>query len=141
MSHRGGRHAFPPRPAAARLDGDGAPFPGGSGLGGGLSCGHEDGVHLAWGDLGILVGSLRLGPASPHLVNGLIGALPWTTTCLVAQGLCLSAVLLILALRESDAPFARTAFRLFDTGEAGRSRRLRLASTCHRGHRYELYPL
>ena len=99
----------------------------------------------AKGDLGllvgILVGSLTLGSASPHLVNGLIGTLPWTTVYLVAGALCLSAGLLILAFREGEAGFARTVFRLRDIGEAWRSPQLRLANLGYIGHMWELYAM
>ncbi|KAA2244027.1 MFS transporter [Salinarimonas soli] len=99
----------------------------------------------ARGDLGllvgILVGSLTLGSASPHLVNGLIGTLPWTTVYLVAGALCLAAGPLILAFREGGAPFARSVFRLSDIGEAWRSPRLRLTNLGYFGHMWELYAM
>jgi MFS family permease len=99
----------------------------------------------AQGDLGlligILVGSLTLGSASPYLVNGLIGTLPWTTVYLVSGGLCLAAGLLILGFREGGVSFARTVFRFADIGEAWRSQRLRLANLGYFGHMWELYAM
>jgi len=99
----------------------------------------------AKGDLGvlvgILVGSLTLGSASPHLVNGLIGTLPWTTVYLVAGGLCLAAGVLILAFREGEARFTPTRFRFADMAEAWRSPRLRLANLGYVGHMWELYAM
>lgn len=99
----------------------------------------------AKGDLGvlvgILVGSLTLGSASPHLVNGLIGTLPWTTIYLIAGSLCLAAGVLILAFREGPGQFAPTRFRFADIGEAWRSPRLRLANLGYIGHMWELYAM
>lgn len=99
----------------------------------------------AKGDLGvlvgILVGSLSLGSASPHLVNGLIGTLPWTTVYLIAGSLCLAAGALILTFREGAAQFVPTKFRLADMGEAWRSPQLRLANLGYLGHMWELYAM
>ncbi len=99
----------------------------------------------ARGDLGvlvgILVGSLTLGSASPHLVNGLIGTLPWTTIYLIAGSLCLAAGALILAFREGPGQFTPTRFRFADIGEAWRSPRLRLANLGYIGHMWELYAM
>lgn len=99
----------------------------------------------ARGDLGllvgILVGSLTLGSASPHLVNGLIGTLPWTTVYLVSGCLCLMAGALILLFREGPAGFAATSFRLADVAEAWRLPRLRLANLGYIGHMWELYAM
>jgi MFS family permease len=91
--------------------------------------------------IGILVGGLTLGSASPHLVNGLIGTLPWTTVYWISGFLCLLAGVLVLAFREGGVPFARTAFRLADIGEAWRSRPLRLANLGYFGHMWELYAM
>ncbi|HYF55387.1 MAG TPA: MFS transporter [Salinarimonas sp.] len=91
--------------------------------------------------IGILVGGLTLGSASPHLVNALIGTLPWTTVYWVSGALCLTAGVLVLAFREGAAPLGRTAFRLSDIGEAWRSRPLRLANLGYFGHMWELYAM
>jgi MFS family permease len=91
--------------------------------------------------IGVLVGSLSLGSASPHLVNGLIGTLPWTTVYLVAGSLSLAAGALILAFREGAAPFVATRFRIADIGEAWRSPQLRLANLGYLGHMWELYAM
>ncbi len=91
--------------------------------------------------IGILVGSLSLGSASPHLVNGLIGTLPWTTVYLVAGSLALAAGALILAFREGEMRFAPTQFRFADIGEAWRSPQLRLANLGYLGHMWELYAM
>jgi MFS family permease len=91
--------------------------------------------------IGILVGSLSLGSASPHLVNGLIGTLPWTTVYLVAGSLALAAGALILVFREGEMRFAPTQFRFADIGEAWRSPQLRLANLGYLGHMWELYAM
>ncbi len=91
--------------------------------------------------IGVLVGSLSLGSASPHLVNGLIGTLPWTTVYLIAGSLCLAAGALILAFREGAAPFVPTRFRFADMAEAWRSPQLRLANLGYLGHMWELYAM
>lgn len=91
--------------------------------------------------IGILVGSLSLGSASPHLVNGLIGTLPWTTVYVVAGSLALAAGALILTFREGAMRFAPTQFRFADIGEAWRSPQLRLANLGYLGHMWELYAM
>src|SRR5438876_4193002 len=60
--------------------------------------------------IGILVGALTVGSATPHLVRGLT-TLPWRPTLLVASGLAIVAGALVLALvREGPYRFPAARF-------------------------------
>ncbi|MGB5951052.1 MAG: MFS transporter [Ornithinimicrobium sp.] len=89
---------------------------------------------------GILIGSLTLGSALPHLIGG-IGDLPWRAVMLTAAGLCFAgAVVAITLVRPGPlldtAPIAahpRYAIAMM------RERRPRLANLGYFGHMWELY--
>ena len=98
----------------------------------------------AKGDLGllvaILVGSLSLGSASPHLINA-FGGLDWRFTIaaatLVAAAAGLAINLVPLGPRQSTAPkFSPGQFAL-----AFRQPALRLANFGYLGHMWELYAM
>jgi MFS family permease len=89
--------------------------------------------------LGILVGALTIGSASPHLVNGL-GGLDWTLVVGVTSALTAGGGLLVLAaVREGPYPFPRAAFDPRQLGLVFRNRGVRLASLGYFGHMWELY--
>lgn len=88
--------------------------------------------------LGVLVGALTLGTASPHLVNAL-GGVRWETVVLVASGLSVLGALVVTRVAEGPYPFPRA---LFDPRQVGRTlgnRGVRLASLGYFGHMWELY--
>ena len=98
----------------------------------------------AKGDLGllvaILVGSLSLGSASPHLINA-FGGLDWRFTIaaatLVAAAAGIAINLVPLGPRQSTAPkFSPGQFAL-----AFRQPALRLANFGYLGHMWELYAM
>jgi len=91
--------------------------------------------------LGILVGALTLGKATPYLVNG-IGSHNWRHNVVFVSSLAIVGGLLVL-FSISDGPFALPAAR-FDWKQAGRAfrnRGVRLANFGYFGHMWELYAM
>jgi MFS family permease len=91
--------------------------------------------------LGILVGALTLGKATPYLVNA-IGSSDWRANVLIASLLAVAGGLVVL-LFVSDGPYAMPAAR-FDIRQAAlvfRNRGVRLANFGYFGHMWELYAM
>ena len=92
--------------------------------------------------LGIMVGSLTLGSAAPHLVRGLGGAFPWRQVVQVTSWLTAVAVVVgHLAVREGPYPFPRARFDPTQAGRVLRDRGVRLACIGYFGHMWELYAM
>jgi MFS family permease len=91
--------------------------------------------------LGILVGSLTIGTAAPHLVNGL-GGLEWQTVIWATSALTVIGGLIAgFLVDEGPYPFPQARF---DPGQAGQvfsNRAVRLASLGYFGHMWELYAM
>jgi MFS family permease len=91
--------------------------------------------------IGILVGALTVGSATPHLVRG-VTALSWRHTLLVASGLALLAAVLVLAfVREGPHAFPAARFDLRMAAGIFRERGARLACFGYFGHMWELYAM
>ena len=91
--------------------------------------------------LGVLVGALTLGKASPYLVNA-VGSAQWRTNVLFVSALALAGGLVVL-LFVGDGPYA-TAPAKFDIRQAARvfqNRGVRLANFGYFGHMWELYAM
>jgi len=91
--------------------------------------------------LGVLVGALTLGKASPYLVNA-VGSSQWRTNVLFVSALALLGGLIVL-LFVGDGPFA-TAPAKFDIRQIARvfqNRGVRLANFGYFGHMWELYAM
>lgn len=91
--------------------------------------------------LGVLVGALTLGKASPYLVNGL-GSADWRINVFFISLLAIVGGLIVL-LFVDDGPHALPPAR-FDWTQAFavfRNRGLRLASFGYFGHMWELYAM
>lgn len=92
--------------------------------------------------IGLLVGALTVGSASPHLVNALGGVNAWRPVLWTAAGMAgLGALLAACGVREG--PY-RTASPSFDWRYAGRiatDRPLLLANLGYLGHMWELYAM
>jgi MFS family permease len=91
--------------------------------------------------LGVMIASLTVGSALPHLLNA-AGGLRWETTLLLASGLTLVGGLLAEALGR-DGPYT-TSGAVFDPGQLRvivANRDFRLASAGYFGHMWELYAM
>src|SRR5205085_2572551 len=91
--------------------------------------------------LGVLVGALTLGKATPYLVNG-IGSANWRHNVLFVSLLAIIGALIVL-LFVRDGPLALPAAR-FDWKQIGRvfgNRGVRLANFGYFGHMWELYAM
>jgi MFS family permease len=91
--------------------------------------------------LGVLVGALTLGKATPYLVNG-VGSQNWRYNVMFVSLLAVAGGLLVL-LFVGDGPYALPAAR-FDWKQAGKvfsSRSMRLANLGYFGHMWELYAM
>jgi len=89
--------------------------------------------------LGVLVGALTLGKASPYLVNA-VGSANWRNNILFVSVLAVIGGLIVLLLVD-DGPSTLPAAR-FDWKQAARvfsNRGVRLASFGYFGHMWELY--
>src|SRR5262249_22720223 len=92
--------------------------------------------------LGIMVGSLTLGSAAPHLVRGLGASFPWREVVMATSWLTLVGALVgWLAVREGPYPFPRARFDPTQAGRVLRDRGVRLACIGYFGHMWELYAL
>jgi MFS family permease len=91
--------------------------------------------------IGILVGALTVGSATPHLIRGLTN-LPWRPTLLVASGLALlGAVLVVTLVREGPHRFPAARFDARMAVAVFRERGARLACFGYFGHMWELYAM
>jgi MFS family permease len=91
--------------------------------------------------LGVLVGALTLGKATPYLVNG-IGSVSWRYNVLVVSFLAVIGALIVL-LFVNDGPLGLPPAR-FDWKQVGRifgNRGVRLANFGYFGHMWELYAM
>lgn len=91
--------------------------------------------------LGVLVGALTLGKATPYLING-IGSHNWRYNVLIASLLAIAGGLLVLFF-VGDGPNTLPAAR-FDWRQLGkvfRNRGVRLANFGYLGHMWELYAM
>ena len=90
--------------------------------------------------LGVLVGALTLGSASPHLITGV--GLGWQQVVLAASVAAITAAL-VMGKGVSDGPYEtkRHPFDLGLVGDVLRNREFRLATAGYLGHMWELYAL
>ena len=90
--------------------------------------------------LGVLIGALTLGKASPYLINAL-GSVDWRVNLIVLSVLAAAGGLIALAIR--DGPFS-VGTAPFDPGQVAnvfRNRGVRLATFGYFGHMWELYAM
>ncbi|MGH2694828.1 MAG: MFS transporter [Actinomycetota bacterium] len=90
--------------------------------------------------LGILVGALTLGSATPHLVNGL-GGLQWETVIAATSLLTLAGGGVMLAVNEGPYPFPPATFSPKQSRRVFSNRGVLLASLGYFGHMWELYAM
>jgi len=91
--------------------------------------------------LGVLIGALSVGSATPHLENA-IGLPDWRATVLSSSATtALAAVLALLAVREGPFPFPRARFDPRQIVGVFRAPGPRLACFGYFGHMWELYAM
>jgi MFS family permease len=91
--------------------------------------------------IGILVGALTIGSATPHLVRGLTD-LPWREVLLVASALALLGAGVVLGVvREGPYAFPAARFDLRMAAAIFRERGPRLTCFGYFGHMWELYAM
>jgi MFS family permease len=90
--------------------------------------------------IGILVGGLTLGSASPHLANAL-GGLDWRLTLVVASLAAVAAAGLVGLVRLGPRHAPAAPFRPGTALELWRNRGTRLATLGYLGHMWELYAM
>jgi MFS family permease len=91
--------------------------------------------------IGILIGALTVGSATPHLITALTDW-PWRQTLLVASGLALAgAAVTALLVREGPHAFPPARFDLSMAAAIFRERGPRLACFGYLGHMWELYAM
>ncbi len=91
--------------------------------------------------LGVLVGALTLGSASPHLVNGL-GGLGWRSVIVITSLLTVvGGVIALLAVPEGPYPFPRAVVDPRQARLVFANRGVRLSSLGYFGHMWELYAM
>jgi len=91
--------------------------------------------------LGVLVGALTLGKASPYLLNA-IGSQSWRINVAFASALAAIGGLIVIAF-VSDGPFAlpNQPFDVSQAADIVRNRAVRLANFGYFGHMWELYAM
>src|SRR5580765_7835400 len=91
--------------------------------------------------LGVLVGALTLGKASPYLVNALGGA-GWRGHVFFVSLLAVAGGLIVL-LFVGDGPYStgNAPFDIHQVGQVFRNRAVRLANFGYFGHMWELYAM
>jgi MFS family permease len=91
--------------------------------------------------LGILIGALTVGSASPHLIRGM-SDLPWRQTLLAASLMSLAgAGVVVVFVREGPHRFPAARFDLRMAAAVFRERPSRLACLGYLGHMWELYAM
>ncbi len=91
--------------------------------------------------IGILIGALTVGSATPHLVRGLT-ELPWRGTLLVASALAaVGAIIVQLFVTEGPHRFPAARFDLKMAWAVFSERGPRLACFGYLGHMWELYAM
>jgi hypothetical protein len=96
---------------------------------------------IAWG-IGMLVGALTVGSASPHLLNAFGGVSDWQPVMYLAAASALAGGLIGLWFID-EGPFRMPSprFNIRYVGTIFRNRDLMLANLGYLGHMWELYAM
>ncbi|MGH7929829.1 MAG: MFS transporter, partial [Candidatus Binatia bacterium] len=91
--------------------------------------------------MGILIGAVTLGSATPHFIRGVID-LPWRETLLAASLLAfIGCVIALTLVREGPYRFPAARFDIRMAAAIFRQRGLRLSCLGYFGHMWELYAM
>ncbi|HSL29526.1 MAG TPA: MFS transporter [Anaerolineales bacterium] len=92
--------------------------------------------------IGLMVGALAIGSASPHLLNAFGGSQDWRLVMFWAAGLAaLGGLLALFFVREGPLKKPTPKFNWKYVGEILRERDLVLANAGYLGHMWELYAM
>jgi MFS family permease len=92
--------------------------------------------------IGLMVGALTIGSASPHIVNALGGVSDWKQVIYSAAGLAALGGLIALAfIKEGPYRTSTPKFNWKYAGEVMRDRELVLANVGYLGHMWELFAM
>jgi MFS family permease len=92
--------------------------------------------------IGLMVGALTIGSASPHLLNAFGGITDWKQVMYWAAGLAaLGGLIALLFIREGSYKKPSPKFNWKYAGEVFRQRELMLANAGYLGHMWELYAM
>lgn len=92
--------------------------------------------------IGLLVGALTVGSASPHLINALGGVQNWRLVMLLAAASAILAGLIgLLFVREGPFKSSAPPFYWRQIGRILRKKDVMLANTGYLGHMWELYAM
>ncbi|RPJ16266.1 MAG: MFS transporter, partial [Chloroflexi bacterium] len=92
--------------------------------------------------IGLLVGALAIGSASPHLLNAFGGINDWKSVLYWAAALAaLGGLISVLFVREGPYKKPSPKFNWKYAGEVLRQRELMLANAGYLGHMWELYAM
>ena len=89
--------------------------------------------------LGVLVGALTVGTASPHLVRGL--GLDWQGVVIAASALTLLAAILMTRVGDGPHEVPSPRFQWRQVGLVVRNQGVRLSTYGYLGHMWELYAM
>lgn len=89
--------------------------------------------------LGILVGALTVGTASPHLVRGI--GLDWRGVLATASGMAVLAALIMLGVGDGPHESPPQRFRWSQVAQVASNRGVRLSTFGYLGHMWELYAM
>jgi MFS family permease len=89
--------------------------------------------------IGIVVGALTLGKATPYLVNTIAGGNVTAVVLATSAGAAIAALLVLAWYHDGPHAFERRPFAWSLVGEVVREREWRLATGGYLGHMWELY--
>ena len=89
--------------------------------------------------LGVLVGALTLGSASPHLVRGI--GLDWEGVIIASSALALLGAALMAKVGDGPHEIPPQKFRIEQVASVVRNRGVRLSTYGYLGHMWELYAM
>jgi MFS family permease len=91
--------------------------------------------------MGVIVGALTLGSASPHLIRAIGIDFNWQVIIASTSLACLFAALIFLSLKDGPHPYKSAIFKIGHLREVVGNKAAMLANVGYCGHMWELYAL